>query len=263
MWGNHSINCWRHLNHSLHRMKQVLAHLTKMQIDTGNSEPVSQRPLPITMKYYSCVRSEINKVLDAHIIYSSHSSWSAPIIVVPKGDGQKCLVIDYRVLKKSYAEICVTHAKGWRYLSKLNSAKCFSTLDLHAGYHHIPLNEDSITKTAFISPFGKYEYLKVPFGLAQAPVYFQVLRNKVLKDLPFAITYIDDIIIYSKTSEEHLDHLQQVFHKHCNAELPMKLSKCHFFAKEIQYLGHVPSTTGIKPLPSKTVAIKLMKPQKC
>ena len=86
--------------------------------------------------------------------------------------------------------------------------------------------------------------------------------NKVLKDLPFAIAYLDNIIIYSETAEEYLDHLQQVFHKLCNAELSMTLSKCHFFAKEIQYLGHVLSTTGIKPLPSKTTSIKLMKHHK-
>ena len=108
--------------------------------------------------------------------------------------------------------------------SKLNIAIYFSTLDLHAGYHHIPLDEDSIPKTDFTSPFGKYEYLKVPFGLAQAPVYFQELMNKVLEDFPFTIAYLDDIIIYSKTAEEHLDQLQQVSHKLRDAELTMKLS---------------------------------------
>ena len=86
--------------------------------------------------------------------------------------------------------------------------------------------------------------------------------NKVLMDLSFAIAYLDDIIIYSKTAEEHLDHLQQVFHKLHNAELSMKLSKCHFFAKEIQYLDHLLSTTDIKPLSTNTAAIKLMKPPK-
>ena len=146
--------------------------------------------------------------------------------------------------------------------SKLNGARYFSTLDLHAGYHHIPLYEDCIPKTSFTSPFGKYEYLKVLFGLAQASAYFQELMNKVLKDVLSAIAYLDDIIIYSKTVEEHLDHIQQVFHKICNAELTMKLRKCHFFAKGIQYLGHVLSTTGIKPLPSKMTAIKLMNPPK-
>ena len=79
--------------------------------------------------------------------------------------------------------------------------------------------------------------------MAQAPAFFQELMNKVLKDFSFATAYLEDIIIYNKTAEEHLDHLQQVFHELCDAELTMKLSKHHFFAKEIQYLGHVLSTT--------------------
>ena len=109
----------------------------------------------------------------------------------------------------------------------------------------------TIPKTVFTSPFGKYGCLKVPFGFARAPVYFQELMNKVLKDLHFTIAYLHDIIIYRKTAED-LDHLQQVFHKLSNAELSMKLSTCHFFVKEIQYLGHVHSTTGIKPLPTSS-----------
>ena len=84
--------------------------------------------------------------------------------------------------------------------SQLNSAKYFSALNLHAGYHHIPLNEKSIPKTTFTFPLGKYDNLKVPFGLAQAPVNFQKLMNKVLKDLPFTISYLDDIIVYTKTA---------------------------------------------------------------
>ena len=109
--------------------------------------------------------------------------------------------------------------------SQLNGAKYFSTLDLRAGYHHIRLTADSIPKTAFTSPFGKYEYVKVPFGLAQAPAYFQELITGVLKDLPFAMAYLDDIIIYSSTPEEHLQHIKTVFEKLCHAKLSMKLSK--------------------------------------
>ena len=133
-------------------------------------------------------------------------------------------------------------------------------LNLRVRYHHIPLDDDSIPVAAFISLVRKYEYLKVPFRLAQVPTYFQELMNKVLKDLLFAIVYLNDIIIYSKTIEKHLD--KKFFHKLCNVKLSMKLSKCHFFTKEIQYLSHVLSTTSIKPLPfgSNLLAVFLLEP---
>ena len=89
--------------------------------------------------------------------------------------------------------------------------KYFPTLDLWAGYHHIPLDKSLIPKTAFNSPFGKYEYVKLPFGSAQAPAYFQELMTSILKDFNFTIAYLDDIIIFSKTVEEHLSHIKQVF----------------------------------------------------
>ena len=146
--------------------------------------------------------------------------------------------------------------------SQLNGAKYFSTLDLWAGYHHIPLDELSIPKTAFALPFGKYEYIKVPFGLMQAPAYFQELMTHVLKDFSFAITYLDDIIIFSRIAEKHLSHIRQLFEKLRNAHLFMKLSKCHFFTKEIQYLRHILSSKGIRPLPSKPQAINNMHPPK-
>ena len=151
-----------------------------MQRDMGNSEPVSQRPYPITMQHYNWVRSEINKLLDAQVICSSHSSWSTPIIVVAKGDGGKCLVISYRALNKVTWQFAWSMLRVEDIFSKLNGAKYFSTLNLCSGYHHIALDENSIPKTAFTSPFGKYEYLKVPFGFAEAPAYFQELMNKVL-----------------------------------------------------------------------------------
>ena len=94
--------------------------------------------------------------------------------------------------------------------SQLNGAKYFSTLDLQAGYHLIPLDDSSIPKTAFPSQFAKYEYIKVPFGLTQAPAYFQELMARILKKFNFAIAFLDDIIIFSRTAEEHLDHIKQV-----------------------------------------------------
>ena len=231
-----------------------------MSINTGDSDPVSQKPYPIAMKHYNWVKEEINKLLEAGVIRNSHSSRLAPIIVVPKGDGGKHLVIDYRALNKVTRKFVWPMPKAEDIFSQLNGAKYFSTLDLRAGYHHIRLTTDSIPKTAFTSPFGKYEYVKVPFRLAQAPAYFQELMTGVLKDLLFAMAYLDDIIIYSSTPEEHLQHIKTVFEKLCHAKLSMKLSKCHFCAKEIQYLRYILGVEGIRPVPAKTEAIKAMHP---
>ena len=216
-----------------------------MTIDTGTTNPVSQKPYPIAMKHYEWVKNEVEKLLAPKVICSSCSSWSAPIIVVPKGDGGKCLVIDYRALNKVTRKFTWPMPKVEDIYSKLNRATYFTTLDLCTRYHHIPLDKSSIPKTAFNSPFGKYEYVKVPFRLAQVPAYFQELMTGILKDFSFTIAYLDDIIIFSKTPQEHLSHIHMVFEKPKSANLSMKKSKCSFFSKEIQYLGHILSATGI------------------
>ena len=143
--------------------------------------------------------------------------------------------------------------------SKLNGATYFTTLDLRAGYHHIPLDKPSIPKTAFKSPFRKFKYVKVPSGRAQAPANFQELMTGIFKDFPFTIAYLDDIIIFSKTPQEHLSHICMVFEKLKSANLSMKKRKCSFFSKVIQYLGHILSATGIQPLPAKTHAMQHMR----
>ena len=222
--------------------------LTEMPIDTGTYEPVSQKPYLIAMKHYQWVKDEIDKHLTAKVIWGIWSNWSAPIIVVPKGDGGKCLVIDYCTLNKVTQKFIWPMPKVEDIFSQLNEAKYFSTLDIWVGYHHIPLDKSSIPKTAFTSLFGKYKYIKVPLGLRQAPAYFQELMIGVIKDFSFIIYYLDNIIIFSRMAQEHLSHIKQVFEKFRNAQLPMKLSKCHFFTKEIR---HILSTKGIRPLPSK------------
>ena len=234
--------------------------LTSMTIDTGNSDSVSQKPYPTAMKHYQWVKEEIEKLPTAKVICSSRSSWSAPIIIVPKDDGGKCLVFNYRVINKVTRKFIWPMPKVEDIFSKLKGATYFSTLDLRAGYHHIPLDKPSILKMAFNSPFGKYKYIKVPFGLAQAPTYFQVLMTDILEDFNFAIAYLDDIIIFSKTPQEHLSHIRKVFEKLRSAKLSMKMSKCNFFSKEIQYLGHILSAKGIWPLSSKTHVIQHMHP---
>ena len=135
--------------------------LTQMSIDTVDS--VSQKPYLVAMKHYQWVKEEIDKLLEAGVIRNSHSSWLAPIIIVLKGDGGKRLVIDYRALNKVTRKFVWPMPKVEDIFPQLNGAKYFSTLDLRAGYHHIGLTTDLIPKTAFTSPFGKYEYVKVPF----------------------------------------------------------------------------------------------------
>ena len=122
-------------------------------------------------------------------------------------------MIDYRVLNKVTRNFMWPMPKVEDIFSKLNRAIYFTTLDLHAGYHPIPLDKSSIPKTAFNSPFRKYEYVKVLFRLAQAPAYFQELMTSILKDFPFAIAYLDNIIIFSKRPQEHLSHICMLFEK--------------------------------------------------
>ena len=137
-------------------------------------------------------------------------------------------MINYHTLDKVTRKFIWPMPKVEVIFSQLNGAKYFSILDLQAGYHHILLDEASIPKTAFTSPFGKYECIKVPFGLTQAQAYFQELMTGILKDFNFSIAYLDDIIIFSRTAEEHLNHIKQVFEKLRSMHLSMKLCKCHF-----------------------------------
>ena len=139
-------------------------------------------------------KDEINKLLTANVIWGSQSNWSASIIVVPKVNGGKCLLIDYFALNKITREFIWPMPKVEDIFLQLNGTKYFSTLKLQTGYCHI-LDESLIPKTAFTSSFGKYKYIKVPFRLAQAPAYFQELITSVLKDFPFTIAYLDEKII--------------------------------------------------------------------
>ena len=143
--------------------------------------------------------------------------------------------------------------------TQLRGAKVFTTLDLRSGYYDIKLGKDLQAKMAFMTPFGKYEFSMVPFGLAQAPAYFQALINKVLKGLhKIAVAYLDDIIIFSKSEEEHLEHLGIIFQRLKEASLKLKRSKCDFMKTQIQYLRHLILSSGIQPLPEKLESIKNM-----
>ena len=248
--------------------------LVKMDIDTGDSPPVSSRPYTLPLKHYEWVQREIESIECAGVITKSMSKWASPIVVVPKisapGEPPKRrLCVDFRKVNELQQEVITAgKTKGQisihslpkidKMYAKLKGAKVFSTIDLRSRYHHIALGKSSRAKTAFVTPFGKYQFLMVSFGLAQAPAYFQLLMNKVLKGLNFAMTYLDDIIIFSENKLQHLEHLEVVFSQLREAGLKMKRSKCDFFKSEIHYLGHLISPEGISPLPNKLDYIKHM-----
>ena len=143
--------------------------------------------------------------------------------------------------------------------ANLHGAKIFTTLDLHSGYYHIALDNKSKAKTAFVTPFGKYKFNAVPFGLGQVPAYFQQLISIVLQDCSdFVMAYLDDIIIFSQNEQEHLKHIEVIFKKLKKARLKLKKSKCNFFKNEIHYLGHLISFNRIQPLPDKLDSIRNM-----
>ena len=196
--------------------------LVKMDINTGDSPPVSSRPYTLPLKHYEWVQREIESLERAGVITKSMSKWASPIVIIPKKSApgeppKRRLCVDFRKVNELQQEV-ITAGKTKGQISihplpkinetyvKLKGAKDFSTIDLRSGYHHIALGKSSRAKTAFVTPFGKYEFLMVPFRLAQAPAYFQLLMNKVLKGLKFAMTYLDDIIIFSQNELQHLEH---------------------------------------------------------
>ena len=142
----------------------------------------------------------------------------------------------------------------------LKGSKVFSTLDMRSGYHHVKMTEEARPKTAFTLPanLGKWRFLRHPFGLAQAPAYFQRLINEVLAPFDFAFGYLDDILIYRPDVETHLKHLELIFQRLCEVDLKLKMEKCNFLKKHIQYLGHIVSGDGIKPVPEKLSSIQQM-----
>ena len=185
--------------------------LVKMDIDTGDRPLVSSRPYTLPLKHYEWVQREIEYLECAGVITKSMSKWASPIVIVPKKSApreplKRRLYVDFRKVNKLQQEV-ITAGKTKGQISihplpkidemyaKLKGAKVFSTIDLRSGYHHIALGKSSRAKTTFVMPFGKYKFLMVPFWLAQAPAYFQLLMNKVLKGLKFAMTYLNDIIV--------------------------------------------------------------------
>ena len=256
--------------------------LVTMDIETGDSPPICQKPYSLPLKHVEWVQNELEILERAGVIQRSMSPWASPIVIVPKktepGEPpRRRMCVDYRMLNSLLPPVNKAHSKAKgpvtlvplpkidEIYAQLQGSKIFSALDMRSGYFHIELSEEAKPKTAFVpgGPHGcKYQFNRCPFGLSQAPAYFQRLVQEVLRGLPFAFGYLDDILIFSSGIEAQLKHLRKVFLRPRKAKLKLKASKCSFFKKNIQYLGHLVSGNGIEPLPEKLEAVENMPPPK-
>jgi len=224
---------------------------------------------PIKQKYYrlsklktDILKGELAKLIEKELIEPSYSEWSSPIVIVPKPNGKYRLCIDYRKVNDATEKDSYPLPNITEIFDSLDGATVFTTLDLYSGYHQILMDEESIEVTSFTTKFGNYQFKVMPFGLTGAPATFQREMNRILFPLigKCVFNFIDDILIYSKTEEEHLEHVRQVFDILNQHKLKVNIEKCTFMQPEVEVLGHKVSAEGLSPLDNKIKAIKEWKP---
>jgi hypothetical protein len=215
--------------------------------------PISKRPYRMPVNELVKLKKQIAELQSKRFIRPSSSPWGATVLFVEKKDGTQQMCVDYQSLndvtiKNKYPLLRIKDL-----FDQLKGASVFSKIDLRSGYHQLKIQESDIPKTAFRTRYGLYEYTVMSFELTNTPAYFMYLMNKVfMKYLDkFVVVFIDDILIFSKTEEEHEKHLRMVLEKLRSNQLYAKFSKCEFWLTEVAFLGHVISTGGISVDPSK------------
>ncbi|KAI3762549.1 hypothetical protein L1987_52980 [Smallanthus sonchifolius] len=202
--------------------------------------------------------NQLQELLDKGFIRPSFSPWGAPVLFVKKKDGTFRMCIDYRELNKLTIKNRYPLPRIDDLFDQLQGSSFYSKIDLRSGYHQLRIQEEDVPKTAFRTRYGHYEFLVMPFGLTNAPAVFMDLMNRVCKPYldKFVIVFIDDILIYSRTKEDHEHHLKLILELLSNENLYAKFSKCEFWIREVHFLGHVINKKGIHVDPSKIEAIK-------
>jgi len=223
-------------------------NVTKHNIDTGNEKPIKQRPYRMSQKEKEVNKEELQKMLKKEVIRKSKSSWSSPVTFVPKKNGEVRYCIDYRKLNQVTKKDNHPLPRIDDILDQMQGSQWFSTIDLASGYWQVEIEEEDKEKTAFITNEGLYEFNVMPFGLCNAPATFQRLMHEVLGDLIYnkAPVYIDDVNVHSKTFEQHLEDLEEVFERIRRSGLKLRMDKCHFCDREIEFLGYIVGKDGIK-----------------
>jgi hypothetical protein len=199
------------------------------------------------------LKKQIEELLSKGFVRPSSSPWGAPTLFVDKKDGSRRLCIDYRSLNEVTIKNKYPLPRIEDLFDQMRGAKVFSKIDLRSGYHQLKIRVEDIPKTAFTSRYGLYEFTVMSFGLTSAPAYFMYLMNKVFMEYldQFVVVFIDDILVFSRSEEEHEVHLRLVLQKLREHQLYAKFSKCAFWLKEVSFLGHIITDGGIAVDPSK------------
>ena len=236
--------------------------LIELEIDTGNAAPRRQPPHRVPFAVTKEIAKQLKEMQAGNVIQPSNSPWASPIVLVQKKDGTLRFCIDYRNLNSVTKLDKFPLPRIDDLLDQLGQSQYFTTLDLAAGYWQVKVSDKSKEKTAFITHQGLFEFRVMPFGLTNAPAVFQRLMQKVLGGLnpdegpEFVEVYIDDVLVFSRTMEEHVEHLRQVLERLRKAGLKLKPTKCHFIRQTVEYLGHVITPEGLKPNPKQVSAIR-------
>jgi transposase InsO family protein len=231
----------------------------KLNIDLlPGTKPVKRPIYKLSIDELKEVKKQVDELLEKGFIRPSTSPWSSSILFVPKKDGGLRMCVDYRALNKATVRNNYPLPRIDEVWDQIGGSRYFSSLDLRSGYNQIRIAEDDTYKTCFRTRYGAYEFLVVPFGLAGAPPIFQSLMNEVLRPYldKFCLVYLDDILVYSKTKNEHVEHLRIILTKLREHQLYCKLSKCEFLRSSLTYLGHHISFEGIGVEERKVNAIR-------
>jgi len=227
-------------------------------IDTGDARPVNKSPYGLSKEQLDEQTTQVDSLLEKNLIRPSTSPWGAPVLFAKKKDGTWRMCIDYRALNAVTLKNGYPLPKIQDCLDMIGTARSFSKIDLTSGYWQINVVERDRHKTAFNTRRGKYEFCVMPFGLTNAPATFQAIMNDMLRPYldKFVVVYLDDILIYSKNDEEHLEHVRLVVEALQKHGYYAKPSKCSFFQKHIEFCGHIVGDGEVRMDEAKLKAIR-------
>ena len=231
-------------------------HNFKVTLEPG-ATPKSRQTGRMSPLELEEVRKQLQGMLEGGLVRPSKSPYGAPILFARKKDGGLHMCIDYRALNKQTVKDRYPLPRIDELLDQLNGAKVFTKVDLASGYHQVRMVEEDIQKTAFCTRYGQYEFTVMPFGMSNAPSQFMRMMNEYMAPYldKFVIVFIDDILIYSKNKEEHLEHVAKVLDALKEQKLKVRPHKCSYGQKEVNFLGFVVSDEGIKVDPKKVAAV--------